>query len=102
MTFEFQEHLLGGVCETITVLCVFLMILIFRQASIDATGFPLTDDALTAAKEAHAVLLGAIGGPVNSIPPLLSSLDHEREHPKIDESTSRNGALAPSARSKAS
>lgn len=42
--FNFQEHLLGG-------------------ASIDATGSPLTDEALTAAKEADAVLLGAIGGP---------------------------------------
>ncbi|KAM0713606.1 hypothetical protein Q7P37_010568 [Cladosporium fusiforme] len=42
--FNFQEHLLGG-------------------ASIDATGSPLTDEALAAAKAADAVLLGAIGGP---------------------------------------
>ncbi|CAD6577903.1 MAG: 3-isopropylmalate dehydrogenase [Alectoria sarmentosa] len=42
--FDFQEHLLGG-------------------ASIDATGSPLTDEALAAAKNADAVLLGAIGGP---------------------------------------
>ncbi|KAK3671337.1 3-isopropylmalate dehydrogenase [Recurvomyces mirabilis] len=42
--FNFQEHLLGG-------------------ASIDATGSPLTDEALSAAKAADAVLLGAIGGP---------------------------------------
>ncbi|TKA68325.1 3-isopropylmalate dehydrogenase [Friedmanniomyces simplex] len=42
--FHFQEHLLGG-------------------ASIDATGSPLTDEALQAAKDADAVLLGAIGGP---------------------------------------
>ncbi|KAK7900138.1 3-isopropylmalate dehydrogenase [Exophiala xenobiotica] len=42
--FNFQEHLLGG-------------------CSIDAHGTPLTDDALNAAKSAHAVLLGAIGGP---------------------------------------
>jgi 3-isopropylmalate dehydrogenase len=33
------------------------------QASIDATGEPLTDKALEAAKAADAVLLGAIGGP---------------------------------------
>lgn len=33
------------------------------QASIDATGSPLTDEALSAAKSADAVLLGAIGGP---------------------------------------
>lgn len=33
------------------------------QASIDATGSPLTDEALAAAKAADAVLLGAIGGP---------------------------------------
>ncbi|KAI9870409.1 MAG: 3-isopropylmalate dehydrogenase [Pleopsidium flavum] len=42
--FDFQEHLLGG-------------------ASIDATGSPLTDEALTAAKNADAVMLGAVGGP---------------------------------------
>ncbi|MCJ1249117.1 3-isopropylmalate dehydrogenase [Trapelia coarctata] len=42
--FDFQAHLLGG-------------------ASIDATGSPLTDEALTAAKNADAVILGAIGGP---------------------------------------
>ena len=34
------------------------------QASIDAHGVPLTDEALNAAKSADAVLLGAIGGPV--------------------------------------
>ena len=32
------------------------------QCSIDATGTPLTDTALSAAQTAHAVLLGAIGG----------------------------------------
>ncbi|KAI9764017.1 MAG: 3-isopropylmalate dehydrogenase [Candelina submexicana] len=42
--FDFQEHLLGG-------------------ASIDATGSPLTEEALNAAKNADAVILGAIGGP---------------------------------------
>ncbi|KAI4111523.1 MAG: hypothetical protein LQ345_006748, partial [Seirophora villosa] len=42
--FNFQEHLLGG-------------------CSIDATGLPLTDEALAAAKGADAVILGAIGGP---------------------------------------
>ncbi|GAB7333176.1 hypothetical protein MBLNU13_g04835t1 [Cladosporium sp. NU13] len=44
LKFNFQDHLLGG-------------------ASIDATGSPLTDEALSAAKAADAVLLGAIGGP---------------------------------------
>jgi len=42
--FNFQDHKLGG-------------------ASIDATGSPLTDEALNAAKTADAVILGAIGGP---------------------------------------
>ncbi|KAI9721247.1 MAG: hypothetical protein M1812_002408 [Candelaria pacifica] len=42
--FDCKEHLLGG-------------------ASIDATGSPLTDEALNAAKNADAVILGAIGGP---------------------------------------
>lgn len=40
------------------------------QASIDATGSPLTDEALHAAKNADAILLGAIGGPVR--PPFSS------------------------------
>ncbi|KAJ5786657.1 3-isopropylmalate dehydrogenase A [Penicillium tannophilum] len=44
VTFNLQDHLLGG-------------------ASIDAAGTPLTDEALNAAKNADAVLLGAIGGP---------------------------------------
>ncbi|MCJ1485397.1 3-isopropylmalate dehydrogenase [Schaereria dolodes] len=42
--FDFEEHLLGG-------------------CSIDATGSPLTDEALSAARSADAVILGAIGGP---------------------------------------
>ncbi|XXH04987.1 RNA polymerase II mediator complex subunit [Hypoxylon texense] len=42
--FNLQEHLLGG-------------------CSINAHGTPLTDEALSAAKAADAVLLGAIGGP---------------------------------------
>ncbi|KAI1321871.1 hypothetical protein F5Y16DRAFT_413623 [Xylariaceae sp. FL0255] len=42
--FNLQDHLLGG-------------------CSINAHGTPLTDEALSAAKSADAVLLGAIGGP---------------------------------------
>ncbi|KAH3667327.1 hypothetical protein OGAPHI_002976 [Ogataea philodendri] len=42
--FQFSTHLIGG-------------------ASIDATGVPLSDEALKAAKKADAVLLGAVGGP---------------------------------------
>ncbi|ROV98293.1 hypothetical protein VSDG_04443 [Cytospora chrysosperma] len=42
--FNLQDHLFGG-------------------ASIDASGTPLTDEALEACKSANAVLLGAIGGP---------------------------------------
>lgn len=37
------------------------------QISIDTYGVPLTEDALTAAKNADAVLFGAIGGPVGSL-----------------------------------
>ncbi|KAH8595653.1 hypothetical protein B0O99DRAFT_672058 [Bisporella sp. PMI_857] len=44
--FDFEDHLLGG-------------------ASIDATGSPLEEEAITAAKNADAVLLGAIGGPTH-------------------------------------
>ena len=50
-TAKFQEELISD------SYCVW-------QASIDATGNPLTDEALNAAKNADAVLLGAIGGPV--------------------------------------
>lgn len=42
--FEFETHLIGG-------------------AAIDATGEPLPDVSLAAAKKSHAVLLGAVGGP---------------------------------------
>lgn len=42
--FEFKNHLIGG-------------------AAIDATGSPLPDEALEAAKASDAVLLGAVGGP---------------------------------------
>ncbi|KAE9600539.1 putative 3-isopropylmalate dehydrogenase [Lupinus albus] len=41
--YEFQEKLLGG-------------------AALDATGVPLPEDTLSAAKQSDAVLLGAIGG----------------------------------------
>lgn len=44
VSFTFENHLIGG-------------------AAIDATGVPLPDDALSAAKKADAVLLGAVGGP---------------------------------------
>lgn len=44
VSFNFQNHLIGG-------------------AAIDATGVPLPDEALEAAKKADAVLLGAVGGP---------------------------------------
>ncbi|QFZ30173.1 putative 3-isopropylmalate dehydrogenase [Clavispora lusitaniae] len=42
--FEFKNHLIGG-------------------AAIDATGSPLPDESLEAAKSSDAVLLGAVGGP---------------------------------------
>lgn len=42
--FNFEHHLIGG-------------------AAIDATGVPLPDDALEAARKSDAVLLGAVGGP---------------------------------------
>lgn len=55
--FSYTEVLMGGV-------------------SIDATGVPLTDDALTTAKSSDSVLLGAVGGKVGqsnwySLPPNL-------------------------------
>ena len=44
VSFNFQHHLIGG-------------------AAIDATGSPLPDESLAAAKSSDAVLLGAVGGP---------------------------------------
>jgi 3-isopropylmalate dehydrogenase len=61
ISFNIQEHLLGGVCVRRSSYHSDANIL---QCSIDAHGTPLTDDALNAAKNADAILLGAIGGPV--------------------------------------
>lgn len=47
--FHYQEILLGG-------------------ASIDAHGVPLTEEALTIAKNSDAILLGSIGGDTNTSP----------------------------------
>lgn len=44
-TFEYEKVLMGG-------------------ASIDATGYPLTEEALTTARNSDSVLLGAVGGNV--------------------------------------
>ena len=43
-SFEFEEHLIGG-------------------AAIDASGTPLSDEAIADCRKADAVLLGAVGGP---------------------------------------
>ncbi|MEG0793650.1 MAG: 3-isopropylmalate dehydrogenase [Lachnospiraceae bacterium] len=48
-TFLFNEFLLGG-------------------ASIDAHGVPLTDDTIEGVKQCQAVLMGSIGGDVNTSP----------------------------------
>lgn len=61
--FEFQEHLIGG-------------------AAIDATGDPLPDASLEAAKGADAVLLGAVGGPkwgTGSVRPEMGLLKIRKE-----------------------
>jgi 3-isopropylmalate dehydrogenase len=60
--FNFQKHLLGGVSKTHPPSPPIDQ-LTLPQCSIDAHGIPLTDEALSAAKSADAVLLGAIGGP---------------------------------------
>ncbi|MEO1319112.1 MAG: isocitrate/isopropylmalate family dehydrogenase, partial [Pseudomonadota bacterium] len=49
--FEISEHPMGG-------------------AAIDATGDPLPATTLSACREAHAVLLGAVGGPAWADRPL--------------------------------
>lgn len=68
VTFNLQDHLLGGVSAETPQELPRACQLTTKQASIDATGSPLTDEALEAAKNADAVLLGAIGGPVRSTP----------------------------------
>lgn len=68
------------------------------QASIDATGSPLTDEALNAAKNADAVLLGAIGGPVRVHH--IGEIERGGRKRKI-LMKDRNGARAPSVRSRA-
>lgn len=61
-TFNFQEHLFGGVSfghmRPIRAPADII------QCSIDAHNNPLTDEALAAAKGADAIILGAVGGPV--------------------------------------
>ncbi|MBR6281930.1 MAG: 3-isopropylmalate dehydrogenase, partial [Lachnospiraceae bacterium] len=47
--FDYKEILMGG-------------------CSIDATGEPLTDDAIAAAKASDAVLMGSIGGNTQTSP----------------------------------
>ena len=47
--FEYEEILMGG-------------------CSIDATGVPLTDEAIEAAKASDAVLMGSIGGNTSTSP----------------------------------
>jgi Isocitrate/isopropylmalate dehydrogenase len=37
---------------------------VIEQAAFDAHGTPVTEEALSDAKKASAVLLGAVGGPV--------------------------------------
>ncbi|RDW83769.1 3-isopropylmalate dehydrogenase [Aspergillus mulundensis] len=62
VTFNLKHHLLGG-------------------ASFDAHGTPITDEALTDAKAASAVLLGAVGGPAwaNAPIPVESGLGRLRK-----------------------
>jgi len=65
VSFNIQEHLLGGVCFLLKTL-ISVLRTDLQQCSINAHGIPLTDEALNAAKQADAILLGAIGGPVRS------------------------------------
>ena len=53
---------LEAVCER-TDLHVEIQKAEFGGASIDAHGVPMTDDLLKLAKDSHAILLGAVGGP---------------------------------------
>ena len=67
LKFEIQDLLLGGVrhplheyASSIENASDFGKL----QCSIDATGTPLSDEALNIATGADAILLGAVGGPV--------------------------------------
>ena len=61
VSFNFQDHLFGGVSY---LPCMHKLPLTSLQCSIDAHNNPLTDEALEAAKKADAIILGAVGGPV--------------------------------------
>lgn len=95
VTFNLQDHLLGGVSSQTNETGETPKLTKF-QASIDANGSPLTDEALEAAKNADAVLLGAIGGPVRPTHPPKA---HKRT-PYLRTAMNRNGAPALSARSR--
>lgn len=63
LEFKFKHHLIGG-------------------AAIDATGVPLPEDSLAAAKSSDAVLLGAVGGPkwgTGSVRPEMGLLQIRKE-----------------------
>ena len=59
-TFDYEEILMGG-------------------CSIDATGEPLTDEAIEAARNADAVLMGSIGGDAATSPWYKLSADKRPE-----------------------
>ncbi|RFU28596.1 hypothetical protein B7463_g7748, partial [Scytalidium lignicola] len=67
VSLDFQHHLVGG-------------------SSLDATGEAITTEALTAAKEADAVLLGAVGGPVScpSQPDKQAAFNQDHVNSDID------------------
>ncbi|KAI4090413.1 MAG: hypothetical protein LQ344_004719 [Seirophora lacunosa] len=67
------------------------------QCSIDATGLPLTDEALAAAKGADAVILGAIGGPVRFLNPAFTAKNTSppQKKQKMIERKWGTGAIRP-------
>lgn len=104
--FNFQKHLLGGV-STMNALSMWRLDDYHGtdrnvQCSIDAHGKPLTDEALSAAKNADAIILGAIGGPVRPHPPTSTPISQPFLEANQSYSANRNGAPAPSVPNKAS
>ncbi|CAD6980735.1 unnamed protein product [Tilletia controversa] len=60
---------------------------LFGGAAIDASGHPLPEDTLEACRAAHAILLGAVGGPKPALFPSESLLSHSPLKAEIAKGT---------------
>ena len=93
LKFDIQDLLLGGVRHSPHAYLLFnedASDFGKLQCSIDATGTPLSDEALDIAIGANAILLGAVGGPVR-----LPNIEQVPLKLSVVDDWLRNGLLAP-------